>query len=82
MNGRVARAIRKISGFKPNLPRDYKAFQSGEHRYLEIDEAESAKQGETRLRLKTVPKLTWFQNDGARAVYRQTKKDYVKGKIK
>lgn len=82
MNGKVARSIRRISGFRPNLPRDYKAFQSGEHRYLEIDEEESAKMGETRLRLKTVPKLTYFQNDAARAVYRQTKKDYTKNRIK
>lgn len=82
MNGKTARAIRKITGYRPNMPRNYKAVEAGFKHSLVVDEQASAKAGEPRLKVKSDPVFTYFHNDGARAVYRKTKDDYTKGRIK
>lgn len=77
MNGKKARALRRITGYKcgSSVPkRQYKVIESARTPYFTVNEKETAKHGETRLDLKYKSSYTIFHNDAARAVYRHAKK--------
>lgn len=82
MNGKVARACRKVTGFRPNMVRNYKVVEAAIEQVLELCPDASAKHGEPRFKLKPRVKYVYFQNDASRAVYRKVKKDYTHGRIK
>lgn len=81
MNGKLARAIRRVTGYKVKQMRGLNEYKPvpAKH-FFEIDEKETEKMGETRLRIKRTA-YTYFSNNAARAVYRNAKKRYTKGEV-
>lgn len=81
MNGKVARAIRRVSGYKAKQMRGKNTYKPvpAKH-FFRVNEKESEKMGETRLEIDRTA-YTFFSNNAARAVYRYAKKRYTKREV-
>lgn len=80
MRGKVARALRRVTDYKISSMRSHRTYKpvAAKH-FFRVNEAETEKQGETRLEIART-NYTWFQNNAVRAIYRNAKKLYTLNK--